>query len=411
LAVLSVGYLDVSGLVGTLGVILARKTKVLFLITEDWYFWSHRLPIARAARDRGMDVVVAARLQKHANFIREEGFRVIPLSWKRNSIHPGRELFSFYEILKIYRQEKPDIVHHVALKPVIYGTMAALRAGVPAVINALAGMGFIFASQRKKARLIRPFLLFLFRFLLQRKNTWLIVQNPDDRELFLSRNICVRDRIVLIPGSGVNIAKFHPVPEPVDGVPVIAMVSRMLWDKGVGELVEAARILKDRGYKFEVWLVGSPDPENPASISEKQLLDWHNSGLVKYLGYQEDVSRIWKQAHIGVLPSYREGLPKSLLEGAASGRPLVTTNTPGCREVVRDGENGFLVPVRDAHALADALARLLEDRALRHKMGEKSRKIVETEFSEQIVVEQTMSLYQKILEKKCLNTRKKCPEF
>ena len=411
MAVLSLGYPDVSGLVGALGVVLAKKTKILFLVTEDWYFWSHRLPIARAARDMGKDVVVATRLQKHANLIREEGFRPISLSWKRKSIHPARELFSFYEILKIYRQEKPDIVHHVALKPVIYGTLAAIFAGIPAVINALAGMGFIFVSQRIKARLVRPFLLFLFRFLLQRKNTWLIVQNPDDRELFLSRDICSRDRIILIPGSGVDTAKFQPVPEPRNGVPVIVMVSRMLWDKGVGEVVEAAKILKDKGYKFEVWLVGSPDPENPASILEKQLLDWHDSGLVKYLGYQEDVSHIWRQAHIGVLPSYREGLPKSLLEGAASGRPLVTTDTPGCREVVRDGENGFLVPVRDASALADALAKLLEDRALRHKMGEKGRRIVEKEFSEQIVVEQTINLYQRILEKKYLNIRKECPRF
>ncbi|WP_457571546.1 glycosyltransferase family 4 protein [Desulfovulcanus sp.] len=399
-------YPDVSGMVGAVGIVLAKEAKVLFLVTEDWYFWSHRLPIARAARDMGMDVVVATRLQRHADLIREEGFRPIPLSWKRKSIHPGRELFSFYEILKIYGQEKPDIVHHVALKPVIYGTIAAIFARIPAVINALAGMGFIFASQSKKARLVRPFLLFLFRLLLQRKNTWLILQNPDDRDLFLSRNICSRDRIILIPGSGVDTAKFQPVPEPQDGVPVIVIVARMLWDKGVGELVEAAKILKDKGHKFEVWLVGSPDRENPASIPEKQLLDWHNRGLVKYLGYREDVSHIWRQAHIGVLPSYREGLPKSLLEGAASGRPLVTTDTPGCREVVRDGENGFLVPVRDARALADALAKLIEDRALRHKMGEKGRKIVEKEFSEQIVVEQTMNLYQRMLENKYLNTRK-----
>ena len=371
------------------------KPVILYLVTEDWYFWSHRLPIARAARDAGWEVLVATRVGNHGTPIEREGFRLIPIKMRRRSLAPWREIATIAELIRIYRRERPDLVHQVAMKPVLYGSFAALVAGVPAVVNALAGMGYVFTSSAAKARLLRPLIKTGFRWLLDRANARLILQNPDDVAA-MSAGTVAAERISLIRGSGVDTKAFAPAPEP-EGTPIAVMVSRMLWDKGVGELVEAARLLKERKILIDVVLVGPPDPENPASIPERQLRDWEASGDIVWWGERSDIAQIWAKSHIAVLPSHREGLPKSLLEAAACGRPMVATDVSGCREVVRPGETGLLVPPRDPKSLADALERLASDPELRRRMGAAARELVERELSQEAVVEQTMALYRELL--------------
>ena len=370
------------------------KPVLLYLVTEDWYFWSHRLPIARAARAAGWEVMVATRVAKHGERIRREGFRLVPIGLRRRSLAPWREAAAIAELLRLYRRERPDLVHHVAMKPVLYGSLAAALTGVPAVVNALAGMGYVFTSSGVKARLLRPLIRAAFRWLLDRPNSRLILQNPDDIAA-MTKGTVTAERVALIRGSGVDTQIFRPREEP-GGTPVAIMVSRMLWDKGVGELVEAARLLRRREVPLRVVLVGPPDPDNPASIPERQLSDWDASGDVAWWGERSDIAEIWAKGQIAVLPSHREGLPKSLLEAAACGRPMVAADVSGCREIVRDGVTGLLVPPGDAGALADALERLARDPGLRRRLGAAARELVEREFSEAKVVEQTMALYRAV---------------
>ena len=371
------------------------KPVLLYLVTEDWYFWSHRLPIARAARAAGWEVMVATRVAKHGERIRREGFRLVPIGLRRRSLAPWREAAAIAELLRLYRRERPDLVHHVAMKPVLYGSLAAALAGVPAVVNALAGMGYVFTSSGVKARLLRPLIRTAFRWLLDRPNSRLILQNPDDIAVMTEGTVAA-ERVALIRGSGVDTQLFTPREEP-EGTPVAVMVSRMLWDKGVGELVEAARLLRRREVPLRVVLVGPPDPDNPASIPERQLSDWEASGDVAWWGERSDIAEIWAKGQIAVLPSHREGLPKSLLEAAACGRPMVATDVSGCREIVRDGVTGLLVPPGDAGALADALERLARDPGLRRRLGAAARDLVEREFSEEAVVAQTLALYRSLV--------------
>ncbi len=369
-------------------------SKLLFVVTEDWYFCSHRLPLARAARDDGYEVLVAARMANDADRIREEGFRPIPLRLRRRRSNPWNEVASIVELVKLYRREKPDIVHHVAMKPVIYGSLAALIARVPFIVNALAGFGYIFTSTQIRARLLRWPVRAALRWLLSAGQGRTIVQNPDDRQAL--RELGIADgRIVVIPGSGVDTELFHSVPE-ADGPPVVCLVSRMLWDKGVGELAAAARVLKAETPALRVWLVGPTDPENPASIPEAQLARWVQEGILEWLGPRDDVAALWQQAHIAVLPSYREGLPKALLEAAASGRPMVAADVPGCREIVIDNETGLLVAARDGIALADALRRLAGDAVLRQRLGSAARQRVLDHFSQERIARETLALYRSL---------------
>ena len=369
--------------------------KLLFLVTEDWYFCSHRLPLARAAKAAGYEVVVATRIGRHADAISGEGFKLIPIGLRRRSHNPLRELAAILEIAGIYRRERPDLVHHVALKPVLYGSLAARLARVPAVVNALAGLGFVFASASLRARLLRPWVVGALRLLLDADGARLIVQNPDDRRMLVDHGVVAAARVRLIRGSGVDIRRFAPTPEPV-GTPLVMLPGRLLWDKGVGEFVAAARLLKERGVAARFVLVGDGDPENPAAIPDEVLQAWRQDGVVECWGRREDMPEVLGSSHIVCLPSYREGLPKALLEAAACGRPIVATDVPGCREIVIDGSNGLLVPPRDAPALAAAIVRLLAQAKLRAEMGRRGRELVELEFSEEIVVAQTLAVYREL---------------
>jgi glycosyltransferase involved in cell wall biosynthesis len=366
--------------------------KILYLVSEDWYFCSHRLPIARAARDAGAEIIIATRVRNHGAKIESEGFRLIPIELSRSGRNPLRDVHTMATLASLYRREQPDIVHHVALKPVLYGSVAAWLAGIPATVNAFAGMGFMFISEGLFARVLRPFLKAAFRILLNRPTCRVIVQNPDDHALFLDTIGIAPDRISIIRGSGVDIERFCPGPEP-PGTPVAVCVSRMLWDKGIGELVEAARFLREQGTALRVRLVG-PGDDNPAAIPTAILEEWKSEGIVEIARASDDIPGEYAQAHIAVLPSYREGLPKSLLEAAAAGLPLVATDVPGCREVCRQDETGLLVEPRMVEPLADALIRLVEDAELRKKYGAAARELAESEFAEGIIAAQTKALYE-----------------
>lgn len=371
---------------------MKARPKLLYFVTEDWYFCSHRLPLAIAARKAGFEVTVVTRVRKQGQAIQAAGLRLIPFEMARSGMNPLHELGTLLRLIAIYRREKPDIVHHVAMKPVLYGSLAARLVKVQGVINALAGLGWLFTSAGGSMRLIKHAARTAMRILLSRGIT--LVQNPDDAELLVRMGIA-RKTIRRIAGSGVDLERFRPAPEPT-GAPVVMLPARLLWDKGVGEFVEAARMLKAKGIDARFVLAGTPDPANPASISDTRISDWVREGVVEHLGWVNDMSSAFRQAHVICLPSYREGLPKALIEAAAAGRPIVTTDVPGCREVVEDGIQGLLVPPRDVNRLADALNRLISDPALRARMGAAARARAEAEFGLDAVVTKTLELYSEV---------------
>lgn len=370
--------------------------KLLFTVTEDWAFWSHRLPTARAARDAGFDVVVAARLSEHRQRIEELGFRTVAWNIQRESLNPLSEVRAIFDLVRIYKQERPDVVYHVAVKAILYGSIAAALAGIRRTVNLFSGMGVVFISNAPKFRLIRALATPVLRWALVPAEARLQVQNSDDMALLNGLGISTPAQTDLIPGSGLDLDLFPATPQPQDGPIKAVLVGRMLWDKGVGELATAARLLKERGVKLDIVLVGEPDPANPASITDRQLKAWVNEGLVAWLGRRADVAEILKDSHIAVLPSYREGMPKSLLEAAAIGRPLVAFDAPGCRDLVRDGENGILVPFKDSKALADALERLANDAALRQRLGSQARQDVEKTYSAEAIQAQLKAIFEKM---------------
>ena len=371
----------------------AARPKVLFLVSEDRFFWSHRLPVARAARQHGYEVVVATRVESYEQQIRDEGFRLIPLKLARKTSSPLYEIRTLRQLLRIYKAEKPDFAHHFALKPVLYGSIAALRRKDTRMVNVLTGLGFLVASKSWKARFMRPMVWRAFRFLLNRPNQSVVVENDQDRQLLIAKVNVPPEKITLIRGSGVNIDAYQPTPEP-SGVPVVLLASRMLWIKGVGEFVEAATMLRARGAQARFVLAGDTDPSNPSCVPREQLLAWENSGVVEWWGHQEKMRPVFEQAAIVCLPSHGgEGTPQVLMEAAASGRALVTTDVPGCRDVVQHEVNGIVVPPRAPEALAAAIQKLLVDPVLRRRMARQSRELATREFAEEAVVRQTLVLY------------------
>lgn len=373
------------------------KRRLLLVITEDWYFASHRFDLARAARDAGFEVALATRVSTWRELIEAEGIRVFPLHYmRRSSRHPWTELRAIGELTSLYREWKPTVVHHVAAKPVIYGGLAARRANVPAVVGALAGLGHAFASERSTARLLRPLLLAAYRAALRHRNVRLIVQNPEDQRLMLEQRLVEPTALRIIRGSGVDTDMFRPRVEP-PGTPAFVLVARMLWDKGIGEFVEAARMLRGQGVPARFFLVGETDRENPAAISREQLQRWHAEGVIEWWGHRNDIPAVLAWAHVACLPSYREGLPKSLLEAAACGLPLIATDVPGCREIAINGETALLVPPRDATALAEAMQQLAADAGLRRRLGAAARRLVCEEFASERINMQTVALYRELV--------------
>jgi glycosyltransferase involved in cell wall biosynthesis len=374
---------------------MGRK-KLLYFVTEDWYFYSHRFDLGRAAIAAGFEVVLVTHVDRHRELISSAGIRVIPVEVDRGGMNPISEFRLIASLVKIYRRERPDIVHHVALKPVIEGGLAARIARVGVTINAVAGLGYVFSSSTLRARLLRPFVRRIISFALNGRSSRVIVQNPDDLEQLVEFTKIDRKCITVIKGAGVDIEKFKPTAEPAGDV-VVTLHSRMLWDKGVGEFVDAARMLRSEGVRARFLLVGEPDPCNKASVPREQLQSWADEGVIEWLGQHHDIPGLLADTHIVCLPSYREGLPKSLLEAASCGRPIVTTDAPGCREIVRNGQNGILVPVRDARSLSMALAQLISSPEVRVRMGGRGRALAEKEFSSEIIIKNTIDLYRHVL--------------
>lgn len=371
--------------------------KLLFLVTEDWYFVSHRLQFARAVRDAGAEVVVMTHFTDLEQTLLKEGFKVIPWQLSRRSLNPFRELYTFFQVIRAYSRERPDLLHHVALKPVVYGGCAAMLLGRIPSVNAIAGMGHVFTSPSWRMRSLRLGILSLLRFALRSENVRVVFQNEDNRSLLLKERVVGRSQTAVISGTGVDVKRFFPRPEP-EGPSVVLLASRMLWGKGIGDFVEAARKLREKNVSARFVLVGKPDPENPGSIGESQLRMWAESGLLEWWGHQDDMAKIMAQASVVCLPSfYGEGIPRVLIEAAACGRSIVATDTPGCRDIVRNGQNGFLVPTRDPKALAHALDLLVKDSVLRSRMGACGREIVLREFSEETVFAQMMTICRQLL--------------
>jgi len=369
---------------------------LLFVVTEDWYFCSHRLQLAVAAQKAGYNVAVVTQETSHGEEIRQAGLRLIPIKFQRSGRNPFSDLLTIRSLIKIYKSEQPDIIHHVSLKPVLYGSIAARITGIPNVINAMTGLGYVFSSEAFFAKLIRFLISPLLRYIFSAKNTMTIFQNRDDLKTLEDQNLVKHEQAVIIRGSGVDPDIYVPGKDNM-AIPQIILVARMLWDKGVGEFVQAAKLLLAKGTQARFILIGDTDIENPAAISVEQLKTWQDEKSVEWWGRRSDVPEILQQSTIACLPSYREGMPKFLLEAASAGLPIVTTDVPGCREVVIDGENGYLVPPRNPEALADAIEKLLDDKTLRREMGRKGRALAEREFGIDKIVEETISLYQRIL--------------
>lgn len=367
--------------------------KILFFVTEDWFVCSHWLPLIEGAKKTGFEVVVVTRTNRHAEKILQHGARVIPFEISRRGTNVLRELKNILRLMGIYRREQPDIVHHVAMKPMLYGSLAAHLMRVPYTVNWVAGMGWLFVSSNWRAKILRIAIRKVLGVLL--RGTAVIVENKDDQAIIAGIGVA-HQHIHLIRGAGVDTLRYAPSPEPY-GVPLVVLPARMLWDKGVGEFVDAATRLRKRGVNARFVLVGEPDAENPASVPAEQLIIWQKEGAVEWWGRREDMPQVLAQSHIVCLPSYREGLPKSLLEAASCGRPIVTTDVPGCREIVCDEDNGLLVEARDAAALAEALARLLAEPELRQRMGRRGRERVLGEYSQERIVAQVLALYRGIL--------------
>ncbi|MCB9453927.1 MAG: glycosyltransferase family 4 protein [Anaerolineaceae bacterium] len=371
--------------------------RILYVVNIPRFFVTHRIPLARAARDAGYEVHVAtsAADAENVRIIQEEGFPFHPLPLSQHGTRPIEEVKTFRTLLRLYRELQPDIVHHVTIKAVIYGGIAAQLTGVPVVVHSLTGLGTVFTEDDLKTRLLRAGAQVAYRLALRPTNARLIFQNPDDQRLFLQRGMIPPERTRVIKGSGVDINEFTPQLES-DDTPLVVFVGRLLWTKGLGEYVQAAQQLHDAGVKARFAVVGYPEPSSPDAISPEQLTAWQAGNAVEWWGKRDDMPQVFAQSHIVCLPSAREGVPKVLIEAAACGRAAVTTDVPGCREVVRQGINGLLVPPGDAGALAAALRQLIENPAQRREMGARGRQIAVEEFALTRVLDETLAVYQEL---------------
>ena len=369
--------------------------RLIYVVTEDWYFLSHRLPMARAARAAGFEVHVATNAGEDAADIRVEGFILHPVRFARGRLSPFRTLRTIRALRKLYRAVDPVIVHHVALQPTLLGIVASFGRKF-ATVYGITGLGHAFVADSRKTRSLRWGFRLLLRFGLNRRRAVGLVQNPDDREVLAGLGV-KPDRIALIPGSGIDADRFRPIPEP-EGQVTMAFVGRMLANKGIRTLVEAQRILRASNIPIDLLLAGTPDPANPTSISQIEVAGWGRESGVTWLGHVADISTIWRRAHIAVLPSRGgEGVPKSLLEAAAFGRPMIATDVPGCREIVIHEKTGLLVAVDDPQALAAAILRLVRSSPQRVRFGVAARRLVDERFAADLVGQATVALYRRLL--------------
>jgi len=375
---------------------IKASAKILLVANTGWNLYNFRLPLARFLRLQGVEVVLVSPKDAYVEKLQSEGFRWIELRLSRYSINPLVELWAIGHLIGIYFHEKPFAVHHFTVKCVLYGTVAAMFTGTRAVINAITGLGYIFNSTDRKAQILKPMIIFLFRQVLTEARVRVVFQNQDDLKVFANLKLIVPHRAVLIRSSGIDVKRFSPSSSNTNtsATPVILLASRLITEKGVLEYVEAARILKNRGVCAKFWIVGAPDPGNSSSISQNTLDHWRKEEIVDLLGHVEQIEKLIAPSTVVVLPSHGEGVPRILLEAAAMGKPLVATDVPGCRDVIEHGKNGFLVPVKDAAQLANAIEVLLENPELCQTMGTVGRKKVLREFDVQEVIRKTVEVYE-----------------
>ncbi|HEY8270499.1 MAG TPA: glycosyltransferase family 4 protein [Pseudobdellovibrionaceae bacterium] len=369
--------------------------KIILAVNTLGSFISHRRGLYLKLKE-SHDVRVILPTSETKNSTQKEipEAQLLNIPMSRKGVNPLTELGSIVAYYQQYRKNTPDLVHHFTIKPVIYGTLAARLAGVPKIVNSITGLGFVFTSNSLKAKILGVLVKNLYRFCFSSPKVRVIFQNTDDRDFFVQQRIIQEDRCFLVEGSGVDVHKFTPSPNS-DSVmgPKILLASRLLIEKGIFEFIEALKLLKRKNLQFEVVIAGDIDPGNPGSISESQFNEWKRSGIANFLGFQKDMVSILKSIDIACLPSYREGLPMALLEAMAAGKPLVTTEAPGCRSTVREQKNGFLVPIKDPQALAKALEKLISNPALREQMGEESRRISVELFSTEKITSEIIKIY------------------
>ena len=371
--------------------------KIVLFANTEWYLYNFRRSLAFALRDAGHELLLVSPPGPYGEKLRAMGFRWLPAPMERRSLNPLREAQLVAWLRHLFKEEQVDLVHGFTIKCAVYGSLAARLLGDVARVNAVAGMGYVFSSGDLKARALRPVVRTLMGMALGGQRARLVLQNPDDVALFERARLVAPEAIRLIPGSGVNCERFAPSgARGWGGRFRVVLPARLLWDKGVAEYVEAARRLRAEGKAIDFLLAGDPDPGNPAAVPEAALRDWVAEGLVDWLGHVDDMPGLFASVDAVILPSYREGLPKGLIEAGACGLPLVTTDVPGCREVVEDGVDGLLVPARDSVSLANAIARLADDPALCDRLGKAVRRKVLARFDERIVVARTLAVYQEL---------------
>lgn len=373
--------------------------KIVLFANTDWYLYNFRRSLALALKKEGYELLLISPPGPYGEKLRALGLRWEPVPMERRSLNPLREARLLAWLVTVFRRERPALVHGFTIKCAIYGSLAARLAGVSARVNAVAGMGYVFTSNDTKARLLRPVVRALMHAALDGRKARLVLQNPDDVALFEHAEFVDKTRIRLIRGSGVDCSRFTArvgVRDSAQPLRVL-LAARLLWDKGIAEYIAAARQLLGEGRPIRFLLAGEPDPGNPAAVPEDTVRAWAEEGVVDWLGHVDDMPGLFATVDMVVLPSYREGLPKGLIEAAACALPLVATDVPGCREVVVDGADGLLVPVRDAAALADAIARLQDDPDLARRLGEAARIKALDEFDEAVVIRHTLAVYRELL--------------
>jgi glycosyltransferase involved in cell wall biosynthesis len=368
--------------------------RILYVVGEDYWFLLSRLPMARAAREAGFEVHVATNVSRGAKAIEAEGFILHPIPFRRGGLSPLSAIPTILAIRRIQNKIKPDLMHHAGLQVCVYGSMATLGRKVP-LVNAITGLGYIFTSVNWQTRLLRQGMVWLLPWLLNRKSSFVLVQNPDDRSALLALGIKAT-RMTLIPGSGVDTDALQPLSEPLGPI-TYGFAGRLLADKGIRALVAAHQLLRSRGHNFNLLIAGSPDPANPTSISLDEVEQWVRTPGITWLGYVDDIVSLWRACHVAVLPSHREGLPVSLLEAAACGRSLIATDAPGCREIVIEDQTGLLVPIESPTALAQAITQLAESPELRARYGTAARQLVVDKLSARIIGSAVVELYDRAI--------------
>lgn len=371
--------------------------RVLYVVNSADFFLSHRLALAMAARGDGYEVHVATPLGAGVDQIRDEGLAFHEIKMSRSGVSPGREALTILGLYKLYKRLRPDLVHHVTIKPVIYGGIAARLASVPAALFAVTGVGHVFTDHGLRSRVLKYLLQPAYKLGFRHPNCRVIFQNRENADNFVESGLVDPRRADIIRGSGVDTSEFSPTPYP-DSLPVILLAARMIWSKGIGEFVEAAKIVNREDRVARFILVGDTDQGNPAGIKAEQLMEWNETGVVEWWGRRDDMPYVMSQSSIVCLPtSYGEGVPKVLIEAAACGRPIIATDVPGCRDIVREGVNGLLVKPGDVPSLVAAIRELLADPARGRDFGKNGRDIAVSDFALEIVIGKTLALYREIL--------------